>query len=69
MWLGADAERRGLDDSVAADGLQAVLAGLAPGSGGLTPDAPSPRPPAPSARPRLDVQGPKSVSVPMRRVG
>jgi conjugative relaxase-like TrwC/TraI family protein len=37
-WVGSGAERLGLAGEVAADDLQAVLAGLAPGSGGLTPD-------------------------------
>lgn len=38
QWLGAGAERLGLDGEVQAEDLRAVLAGLAPGSGGLTPD-------------------------------
>lgn len=63
-WLGAGAERLGLDGKVAADDLRAVLAGMAPGSGGLTPDGSAVRTHVRRV-PGFDLtfKAPKSVSV------
>ena len=64
VWLGAGAERLGLEGAVDADDLRAVLAGIAPGTGGLTPDGLTVR----THRRRvpgfdLTFKAPKSVSV------
>ena len=64
QWLGAGAERLGLDGEVDPDDLRAVLAGIAPGTGGLTPNGETPRP-HPRRVPGFDLtfKAPKSVSV------
>ncbi|MGE3446683.1 MAG: MobF family relaxase [Microbacteriaceae bacterium] len=63
-WLGAGAERLGLDGAVSPDDLRAVLAGMAPGSGGLTPDGSTVRTHVRRV-PGFDLtfKAPKSVSV------
>ena len=64
QWIGGSAARLGLPGEVSADDLQAVLAGIAPGTGGLSPNGT-----APAAHKRrvpgfdLTFKAPKSASV------
>lgn len=63
-WLGGSAARLGLTGIVRAEDLQAVLAGMAPGTGGLSPNGTTP-----TTHPRrvpgfdLTFKAPKSASV------
>jgi len=63
-WVGGSAARLGLTGEVSAEDLQAVLAGIAPGTGGLSPNGT-----APAAHKRrvpgfdLTFKAPKSASV------
>ena len=64
QWVGGSAGRLGLTGEVSAEDLQAVLAGIAPGTGGLSPNGT-----APAAHKRrvpgfdLTFKAPKSASV------
>jgi conjugative relaxase-like TrwC/TraI family protein len=64
QWVGGSAARLGLTGEVTAEDLQAVLAGIAPGTGGLSPNGT-----APAAHKRrvpgfdLTFKAPKSASV------
>ena len=64
QWLGGSAARLGLTGTVQSEDLQAVLAGMAPGTGGLSPNGTTP-----TTHPRrvpgfdLTFKAPKSASV------
>jgi conjugative relaxase-like TrwC/TraI family protein len=64
VWIGGGAAKLGLADTVDADDLRAVLAGLAPHNGGLTPNGTTPVP-HPRRAPGFDLtfKAPKSASV------
>ena len=64
VWIGGGAAKLGLADTVDADDLRAVLAGLAPHNGGLTPNGTAPVP-HPRRAPGFDLtfKAPKSASV------
>ena len=64
VWIGGGAAKLGLADTVDADDLRAVLAGLAPRNGGLTPNGTIPVP-HPRRAPGFDLtfKAPKSASV------
>ena len=64
VWIGGGAAKLGLADTVDADDLRAVLAGLAPRNGGLTPNGTTPVP-HPRRAPGFDLtfKAPKSASV------
>ena len=64
QWLGGGADRLGLADTVTADDLRAVLAGMQPGTGGLTPNGTTINP-HPRRVPGFDLtfKAPKSASV------
>src|SRR6056297_2423210 len=63
-WLGGSAERLGLSGRVRPEDLQAVLAGIRPGTGGLDPNGGTIRP-HPRRVPGFDLtfKVPKSASV------